>query len=88
MEEKLLDKQAPVDTFASTSTKTELTKEDKQNIIKKAKTTAENVQNLEVNLEFNEKWRGWEYDIEFNIGNKKYECVINAIYGTIIKFIS
>lgn len=54
----------------------------------KANTSAENVQNLEVNLEFNEKWRGWEYDIEFNIGNKKYECVINAIYGTIIKFIS
>lgn len=52
----------------------------------KADVTPEEVTKFEYELEFDEEWMGWKYDIDFSVENIKYECEINAVSGTVIKF--
>lgn len=60
--------------------------EAKKVVFEKAVVSEKKVKNLEINLEFDENWRGWEYQITFDDGITTYECEVNATLGNIIKF--
>ena len=61
--------------------------EQAQNIVyEKAGVTADNVIEIETNLEFNESWGLWQYSIYFETNDNSYLCEVSAILGSIMKF--
>ncbi len=80
---------APIKTEGLVPPKTLISKENaKTAALKKANVKSDNVRDLKIALEFDENWRGWEYQITFSDDITKYECEVNATFGNIIKFIS
>lgn len=59
-------------------------KKAKSIAFEKAGVQENQVTDLECDLDFDEDWRGWEYEISFEVGEKEYEFEINALTGAII----
>jgi len=53
---------------------------------KKAAVDEKQITDLECELEFDEDWRGWEYEISFEFYEKEFEFEINAFTGVILNF--
>ncbi len=64
-----------------------ITAEQAQNIVfEKAGVEAQDVTNLQTNLDYDDSRRIWEYEIEFDVGTSEYDSEVNAKDGTVIKF--
>lgn len=60
--------------------------EVKELVFNKAEVASEDITGLELELFFNEEWRGWQYNISFDANEKNYSAAVNAVTGTIISY--
>ena len=45
----------------------------------------QDISHLEVELDYDDDCRRWEYEVSFNVGRTEYDCEINAEDGTVIE---
>ena len=50
----------------------------------RAEVTEAQISEYEIELDYDDDARRWEYEISFNVGRTEYECEINAENGTIV----
>lgn len=55
-------------------------------LLKHAQISLETISDLEIELDYDDDRRQWEYDISFDIGITEYEGEVNAVDGTVIQF--
>ena len=55
-------------------------------VFQRAGITKEEVLFCETELEFDDDWQGWQYEIEFTTAENEYDCEVNAVHGTVLKF--
>lgn len=58
----------------------------KQIALAKARVTESKVKEFNIELDFDDDTKVWEYDMDFEVGLIEYECDIDAKTGKIIKF--
>ncbi len=58
----------------------------KQIALSKAGVTSNKVKNFDIELDFDDDTKLWEYSVEFNVGRTEYDCEIIAKTGKIIEF--
>ena len=52
--------------------------------LERVQVTEAQISDYEIELDYDDDMRRWEYEISFNVGRTEYECEINAENGTII----
>lgn len=52
--------------------------------LERAQVTEAQISDYEIELDYDDDMRRWEYEVSFNVGRTEYECEINAENGTII----
>lgn len=76
--------------FAATTNKTKpkFISKDKAKAVafERAGVKAKDVTRLQIELDYDDDRRIWEYEIDFQVGKMKYEISVNAVIGTITAF--
>ena len=55
-------------------------------VFQRAGVIREEVLFCETELEFDDDWQGWQYEIEFTTAENEYDCEVNAVHGTVLNF--
>lgn len=74
----------PVQSSATTADGFISRDEAKRLALQRADVTADQISDFELDLDYDDDARRWEYEISFNVGRTEYECEIHAQNGTII----
>ena len=79
---------APLTTTAVPSEKDKLISQDeaKSIALKKAGATEDTVSNYRCEVDYDDKEKRWEYEIDFYVGKVEYDVEMDAVSGKILKF--
>lgn len=74
----------PVGTSATTANYLISRDEAKRLALERASVTESAISDYEIELDYDDDARRWEYEISFNVGRTEYECEIDAANGSVI----